>query len=41
MINDVAYKAIFLDISGQVLLEDYAIRMIVVDAVKQEIIQWI
>ncbi|MFN8496070.1 MAG: element excision factor XisH family protein [Caldilineaceae bacterium] len=40
-INDVAHKAIFLDISGQVLLEDYAIRMIVVDAQKQEIVQWI
>jgi hypothetical protein len=40
-INDVAYKALFLDISGQVLIEDYAIKMIVVDAALQEIIQWI
>jgi len=40
-IDDVAHKAIFLDISGQVLIEDYAIRMIIVDAAKQEIVQWI
>jgi len=40
-IDDQAHKAIFLDISGQVLIEDYAIRMIIVDAAKQEIVQWI
>jgi len=40
-INDVAYNAVFLDISGQVLVEDYALKMIVVDAVRQEVIEWI
>jgi hypothetical protein len=40
-INDVAYKALFLDISGRVLIEDYQIKMIVVDAASREIIEWI
>ena len=34
----VAFKALFLDISGQVLIEDYQIKLIVVDAVRKEII---
>lgn len=40
-IDDDTHKSLFLDISGRVLIEDYDIKMIVVEPQEQEIVQWI
>lgn len=36
-----SYNDIFQDIAGQVLLEDYSIRLVVIHLKRQEVIQWI
>ena len=40
-IDQEAFNILFLDISGQVILEDYEIKVIVVDALKEQIEKWI
>ena len=40
-IDETAFNHLFLDISGQVLLEDYGIKLIVVDEASEEIVRWI
>ena len=40
-LDENAYKDIFQDISGQVLLEDHQIKLIVVDINAEELKQWI
>jgi hypothetical protein len=40
-VDDEVFNNLFHDISGQVLLEDYAIRVIVVNKKREEIVQWI
>lgn len=36
-----AYEDLFIDISGRVLLEDYDINLIIINADTEEILQWI
>ncbi len=40
-IDQEAFDILFLDISGQVILEDYQIKVVVVDVVKEQIEKWI
>jgi predicted RNA binding protein YcfA (HicA-like mRNA interferase family) len=39
-LDDEAYQALFQDISGEVLLVDQDIKIIVVDATKEEVLEW-
>lgn len=39
-IDSVAHRELFLDVSGQVLIADYELRLIVVNIAQQEIIEW-
>ena len=40
-IDETAFNYLFLDVSGQVLLEDYGIKLIVVAGANEEIVRWI
>jgi hypothetical protein len=40
-VDEETFEDIFRDVSGQVLLDDYGIKVIVVDAAGVEIIRWI
>lgn len=40
-LEDDDYNALFLDISGQALIEDYGIKMIVVNVARMEVVKWI
>jgi hypothetical protein len=40
-IDEEVYSNLFQDISGEVLLEDYKIKLLVVNKEQQEVIQWI
>lgn len=39
-IDNAAYRELFLDVSGQVLIADYDLRLIVVNIALQEIVEW-
>ncbi len=40
-ISDVIATEVFEDTSGQALIEDYSLRVVVVDMVREEVVQWI
>jgi len=40
-VDENAFNDIFEDIAGRVLIEDYAINMIVVDITTEEVVKWI
>jgi hypothetical protein len=39
--DEEAYQELFQDVSGEVLLDDQNIKIMVVDAVREEVRQWI
>jgi hypothetical protein len=40
-VDNATYEEVFTDISSQVVLEDYQIKVIIVDMVQEQIVQWI